>query len=300
MSVVTPSATITPFFLEPAPQRRVFALLFAPPVGITPRAPVLHVAAFAEEMNKSRRTVALAARAFAAAGAPTLIIDPTGTGDSSHDFADARWESWLEDYVAAYDWLTTRYTSAPTLWALRFGALLLPALAAIRPSITQSDWLLWHPALSGQQLLTQFLRLKLAADVAQGAALESGAEAASAAKGPDTKELRRRLQAGESLEIAGYALAGPLAVALDQATLNATHVGPSSQVGCFELAGQASATPALTPVMRKFVGELRSKSVAVVDQAFAEPAFWSTPEITTAPQLIAASAQFLGNRGVVA
>jgi exosortase A-associated hydrolase 2 len=298
MSVATPTVTLTPFFLEPAPHRRVFSLLFAPPEGVAPRPPILHIAAFGEEMNKARRTVALAAREFALNGAPTLVIDPTGTGDSSHDFADAQWAWWVEDYVAAYDWLTTRYRGAPTLWALRFGALLLPEIAAARATLVAPRLLLWHPALSGQLLLTQFLRLKLAADAAQGAANTGSSEPAAAAKGPDTKELRRRLQAGESLEIAGYEVAGALGVTLDRVSFSAAQIPEGARVGCFELAGQATAVPAMTPVMRKFVGELRAKSVDVVDGALAEPAFWSTPEITTAPQLIAASAEFIATQRV--
>ena len=54
--------------------------------GEPARGAVLHLHAFAEEMNKSRRMVALQARALAEAGFAVLQIDLHGCGDSGGDF----------------------------------------------------------------------------------------------------------------------------------------------------------------------------------------------------------------------
>ena len=60
--------------------------VFHPAQGV-PRGAVVHVPALFEEMNKSRRMVALQARTLAAAGFAVLRIDLHGCGDSSGELA---------------------------------------------------------------------------------------------------------------------------------------------------------------------------------------------------------------------
>jgi alpha-beta hydrolase superfamily lysophospholipase len=100
-------------------------LLFSPPAGLPRAGAVVHVPAFAEEMNKSRRAVANAARAMAGRGWQVLVFDLHGTGDSSGDFGDATWSGWLEDLRAAIGWLREHAASEPVLWGLRSGCLLI-------------------------------------------------------------------------------------------------------------------------------------------------------------------------------
>ena len=85
---------------------------------------VLHVPAFAEEMNKSRRMVALQANALARAGIGVLIVDLTGTGDSEGDFGQAGWDIWIDDLAIAARWLQDNGGETLTLWGLRLGCLL--------------------------------------------------------------------------------------------------------------------------------------------------------------------------------
>ena len=87
------------FFLESARGRHL-AVLHSPPAGVPPRTAILHVQAFAEEMNKARRMVALQSRALAGDGHAVLVLDLTGCGDASGDFGDATWEAWLADVAA--------------------------------------------------------------------------------------------------------------------------------------------------------------------------------------------------------
>ena len=72
-----------------APRR--FAVLHWPAEPRVPLGLVVHAPAFAEEMNKSRRMVALQARALAEDGLAVLLVDPLGCGDSPGDFGDATW-----------------------------------------------------------------------------------------------------------------------------------------------------------------------------------------------------------------
>ena len=113
------------------------------------RARVLYVPPFAEEMNKSRRMAALAARALSAAGADVLQIDPHGTGDSSGEFRDASWQGWVDDIVEAARWLQQAPGDAPLwLWSLRAGCL-LAAEAADRKSTrlnSSHEWISRMPS----------------------------------------------------------------------------------------------------------------------------------------------------------
>ena len=72
-------------FLQGA-RGRVFAVHFC--AAEAPRAHILFLPPFGEEMNRSRRHVAEAASAFAAAGWLVAVPDLFGTGDSAGEFVD--------------------------------------------------------------------------------------------------------------------------------------------------------------------------------------------------------------------
>ncbi|HET9396210.1 MAG TPA: hydrolase 2, exosortase A system-associated, partial [Nitrospiraceae bacterium] len=177
------------FFMQSARGPR-FAIATRP--ERSPLGGLLYLHPFAEEMNRSRRMAALAARAFARDGWLVLQPDLTGCGDSAGDFADAGWQHWLDDVSSAWAWLQTNCKGAPlVLWTLRAGSLLAADWLA-RTGETPA-LLLWQPVLQGQQALTQFLRLKAASQMLD----ESQSRTA-------IKTLRADLEAGRSVEIAGY------------------------------------------------------------------------------------------------
>ena len=92
--------------LDDREARRRFAVLHWPAEPRVPLGLVVHAPAFAEEMNKSRRMVALQARALAEDGLAVLLVDPLGCGDSPGDFGDATWETWVQDIANALAWLS--------------------------------------------------------------------------------------------------------------------------------------------------------------------------------------------------
>src|SRR5262249_34943879 len=112
------------------------------------------------------------------------------------DFGDASWTDWQADVRLALAELDRRVPGeAPLwLWGLRAGCLL-----------TAADWgrpvnhLFWQPMTSGKLALQQFLRLKLAAEMAGGAG-----------KGL-MEQLKAELTAGRPVEVAGYRLGASLA-----------------------------------------------------------------------------------------
>jgi exosortase A-associated hydrolase 2 len=263
---------IQPFFLEPGTGRgQRFCLFHAARPGVPARGRVLHVHAFAEELNKSRRMSALQARALAEAGYAVLQIDLLGCGDSSGEFSDASWQDWLDDLLSAQAWLSARAQGPLWLWGQRAGCLLANALAERLDEPCQL--LYWQPPASGKLLLQQFLRLKLAAGLMDGGA--AGAMQA----------LKAEIATGATVEIAGYGLSATLATALEQASLQPP--GRPCRAHWLELGAQAE--PALLPALSTLAERWRAAGCELQTHALQGPAFWQTSEIEEAPALIAAS-----------
>lgn len=262
--------TLEAFYLPAAAGQR-FCLFHQPDAQTARRGAVVYVHPFAEEMNKSRRMAALQARALAAAGYAVLQIDLHGCGDSSGDFGDASWESWIEDVVLAYAWLQQHSDGDLWLWGLRSGCLLVGEAAA---RISQPcKLLLWQPVVSGKQFLQQFLRLKLAGEMLGGDG-----------KGVMDR-LRDQLAQGESVEIAGYLLSPGLASGLERAEL--LPAAQCARIEWIELSGKpdGSLSPLASARIEKWLAAGRNARGHLV----CGPAFWQTAEIAECPALLEAS-----------
>lgn len=270
---------MTPLFL-PAGDRRLFALHFGPPGGARGRGGVVLVPPFAEEMNKARRMLALQAQALAAAGFDVLIFDLTGTGESSGNFGDARWELWLEDVTAAVGWLEERSTGPVALVGLRLGALLALDWARVRQT-ELLQLVLWQPPASGQTLMTQFLRLRLAADLNEAGRVT-------------TKDLRAQIEAGHTIEVAGYDLAPELVRVIDGVQLAGLTPPRGTAVCVFEVAPEPGGELSL-PVQAA-LEKWQAEGVTATSEIVAGPPFWSTQEIEVCPGLIERTTEVLLNR----
>ncbi|WP_428828192.1 hydrolase 2, exosortase A system-associated [Azonexus sp. IMCC34842] len=258
------------FFL-PSDQGARFCLYHSAGNGEA-RGAIIYLHPFAEEMNKSRRMVALQARAMAEAGFDVLQIDLLGCGDSAGDFADATWQAWLDDVSRAYHWLRTQSRAPLTLWGLRAGCLLATEAVARLPE--SANLVFWQPVVSGKQHWQQFMRLKMAGELASGQA-----------KGV-TEQLRQQLAAGQTVEIAGYSVSPGLADGLEKAELKPPAVRPG-RVSWFEVSTREDAS--LAPVSQKCIGQWQVAGCTVDAQVVRGPSFWQTSEIEDAPDLLAAT-----------
>lgn len=259
--------------------------LYHPAQSARLRGLVLYIHPFAEEMNKARRMAALQSRALAQAGFAVLQIDLHGCGDSSGDFGDASWQSWVDDVLQGYFWLRERtgcQAEVPMwLWGLRAGCLL--AVDAARQLKEPCRFLFWQPPAAGKLLLQQFLRLRVAGDLMGGQA-----------KGV-MQAVRQQLADGASVEIAGYLMAPALANGMEQALLtppghvDAVEAGaavtrPAQRVVWLELATREDAS--LSPVSAQTMGQWQKAGYQVTSEIVQGPAFWQTTEIEDAPALI--------------
>ena len=265
---------------QPGPLGQRFCLWHADPAH-APGALVVHVHAFAEEMNKSRRMAALQSRALAAAGCAVLQFDLLGCGDSAGEFSDASWDAWLGDVAGAVAlarqrhaaWWPTSPSPQLWLWGQRAGALL--AAAAARRLSEPVNLLLWQPTPSGKSVLQQFLRLESA-----GALLGKGADKGSA---------RAALARGEVAEVAGYPLAPALTQGLEAASLQAPAL--AARLEWLDVAATAALppTPAAVPVLKAWA----EAGWRTRHQTVAGPSFWQTTEVEEAPALIGATVEAL-------
>ncbi len=275
MTAVAARAHWRPCFLD-GPAGRMFALHVYAEARCEAARGVVFCPPFAEEMNKSRRTVRLAAEALAAAGHEVLVPDLHGTGDSAGEFHDASWEAWLAELAFAGDWLAARGLEQQVFWGMRMGA----ALAVEAANRAEAErLLLWQPVVNGATFVTQFLRMRLAADAMFGDSASS------------TAELRALLADGRQIEVGGYTLTPHLVAALDGVDLLRTL--PPSPVHWAELVA-AEGRP-FTAASRKLIEVWEGAGIALDDAKLVGPSFWATPEIAV-PAALVEHAGVLGAR----
>jgi exosortase A-associated hydrolase 2 len=240
------------------------------------RGAIIYLHPFAEEMNKARRMAALQSRAMARAGFAVLQIDLLGCGDSSGDFSDATWLAWQEDVLLAYRWLRAETLAPLTLWGVRAGCLVAAHAANNLPEPV--NFIFWQPVVSGRQHWQQFIRLKVAGEIASGQT-----------KGV-AEQLRHSLANGQTVEIAGYTISLGLTDGLEKVELLPPPVRPA-KVAWFEISMRERAT--ISPASEKYIEQWRSAGYGLVDRIVHGPSFWQTAEIEDAPELLLATMEAL-------
>jgi exosortase A-associated hydrolase 2 len=263
----------------PTPRGARFAASWRPPGPA--RATVLVVPPFAEELNKSRRLLALAATALAGAGWRVCLPDLGGTGDSEGELAAARVGDWSADLAAVAADCAADGAPVRGLLAVRLGGALATAALPLLPDV--ATLVAWQPVVSGQQHLTQFLRLRVAGNLVGGG-------------GPGTvtvASLRAALAGGETLEVAGYPLAAPLAADLDALRFAPPDGGRLPDLHWLEVA--TAEPPAPGPLAADQVARWVARGGRATATAVTGDPFWSTVEITVVPALVAATVAAFGS-----
>lgn len=162
---------------------------------------------FGEELNRCRRMISETGRALAGLGLVSALIDFGGTGDSEGEVSEFTIEDWIADLSVVEAHLARRGTPVRAVVAVRLGAYIAAkhlAGLAVRPLRT----VLWQPMFEGRAMLTQMVRVRAAASALASTEKET------------PSSLLARLQAGESLELAGYQISPFMAQSLLDARLD--------------------------------------------------------------------------------
>ena len=206
-------ASVTEAFFMPDGHGGQLHAVLHRPTDDAPRACVVLVQAWGPEMNFSRRHLAQASRALAAAGAMVLVVDLHGSGDSHGRAEDGTWSRWADDLRLGLRWLQARHPDLPQwVWAHRAGALVV---AAAWPALRDAHLLLWQPVASLADLRREWERQAAASALARGRPPAAAVQA-----------LREAWRAGRAVEIAGTAVSA--ALALDDALPALTSLAPAA------------------------------------------------------------------------
>jgi exosortase A-associated hydrolase 2 len=258
----------------------LFALHFA--AQRKGRRGVLVLPPFAEELNKSRRMLSLAARALQRVGLHVLLVDLYGTGDSGGDFADATLSLWRDDLQRAAAWLSEQGVVGLDVLAVRGGTLLVQDLA-LPTGMARGSVVLWQPVLSGASLVAQFLRLR----VAEAMTSEPDAKAPGA---------RSLLEDTGRIEVAGYEITRELVAELESIGDPLARPDGWQEWSWFELAGPGVSGP--SAATQRAIARLRERGLRVREAVIEGEPFWATPETAVVPALIDATVAALAERGV--
>jgi exosortase A-associated hydrolase 2 len=261
----------------PTQHGRIFVVARRP--AIVSGKGVLIVPPFAEEMNKSRRMIALLAAQLAAKGIPTLCVDLLGTGDSEGEFREARWEQWCADLEYAMRWAQTNGLDISQAVGVRLGCLLL-ADCIRRSELAMERLVFWQPVMDGKRFIEQFLRLRVAAQLAND-------------QKETVAELRARIANGEIIEVAGYELSNELVSAIERTkATDVMEIKPCS-LEWMEIVRSAAATA--PPPTAKTIESLSGKGFDIRLRCVVSEPFWSSVEIVTCAELIDASVTALSH-----
>ncbi len=268
-----------PFFLD-VPEGRLFAVYRCPEGPV--RGNVLCVPPFNEEMNRCRSMVTLQANALAQQGVGTLLLDLLGTGDSTGEYRDGRWELWLDNIRAGMAWLDEQPGACTLLWGIRLGAMLA---AEVHGGLGQKEpgLMLWQPILDGKQYFTQFLRLRLAAQMYRTDVAKE-----------TTASLRAQLAAGETVEISGYEIHPELAQALDARRLETLPPAPGAPVLWLENVPATAEGPG--SASQKVLDAWSGAGVLAEVLTFEGPQFWQVHERVVAHQALERTAAWVAQR----
>lgn len=236
---------------------------------------VVLIPPFGEELNKSRRMMALQARALSSNGLACCYLDLSGTGDSEGDLGTIRWQDWVAEMHALVSHLTSQFQLDHfDFVGIRLGALLACEIAPV----PGSHIVFWQPVTDGATYVRQLFRLRLMADKLSAA----GARSSEA-------DLRNELAQRGHIEVAGYRLGAGLLEDVGQRNLLQLLSGcAAKKLSWFEVGPHPQPGPAVQRALAQIPGDFSVNSQVVSGEPF-----WSTVEIGVAPQLITATTEVL-------
>lgn len=241
-----------------------------------PKAHIVYLPPFGEEMNRSRSLVTEQARQFAREGFSCTILDYYGTGESLGDLISASLPIWRQNIDDVLAQLLQRHQCPVYLWGCRLGGLIALDYVSVGPDVC-SKLLLWQPVSSGGTFVTQLLRQRSAAIMQKGEKAES------------TSDMKRQLAEGNSFDVGGYRLGGALLTAIDQlevaSMLSGNPLGDTLEVFWLEHVAEADEQPGAKA--SRIIRELTDGGAKVLVKTFTGEPVWQLNKRATCADLLA-------------
>jgi exosortase A-associated hydrolase 2 len=273
-TVATTAARVSAEFIDGAAGRILLTHWAAVPPAICT---VMIVAPFVDEMNKSRRVLALAAMRLAEHGLNVVLPDPYGTGDSEGEFRDATLERWRHDLDLAYAHVASSGAPVVGLLTLRTGALL--AAHWLRESGHRvRATAMWQPQASGEQWIAQLLRIRITASMMSD-------------RRETPQQLMDSMRREGHVEVAGYELGADLAQGIEALRLADLATPALGSTHIFEVARREPLQ--LGGAMSDLKTKLGASGVVADATAVAGDVFWSSTEIVVNAELVSQTVDWL-------
>lgn len=250
-----------------------FVLQFWPQES--PKAHIVYLPPFGEEMNRCRSLVAEQARQFAREGLSCSVLDFYGTGESQGDLTSTSMPIWRQNIDDVLKQLLQRHRCPVYLWGCRLGGLIALDYVSVNPGACEK-LLLWQPANSGGAFVTQLLRQRSAAMMQKGEKPES------------TADMKVRLAEGNAIEVGGYTLGGALLTAIGQlevaSTLNSKALADTLDIFWLEHTAELGEQPGAKA--NRIIGELQEAGAQVVVKTFTGEPVWQLNKRATCNDLL--------------
>ncbi len=244
----------------------------------SPKAHIVFIPPFGEEMNRCRSLVATQARNFARAGYACTLIDFYGTGDSQGQLCDSSLQIWRDNIRETVDTLLSEVTAPLIFWGLRLGGLIALDYAAITAQPVQ-DIILWQAVNAPKIYVNQMLRQRVASLMVRDLPPET------------TAQIRQKLEDGDEVEISGYTVGRSLIRDIEGIEMAAMRGLCSGRVYWLEHVIEAGKE--IGVASRKAVDQLVEQGNRVDVHTFSDPPIWLIHERDFAPQLLSATSRLL-------
>tara|TARA_R110002049_G_scaffold147342_1_gene310155 strand:+ start:124754 stop:125497 length:744 start_codon:yes stop_codon:yes gene_type:complete len=233
---------------------------------------VILVPPFAEEMNRSKKMYVLCARLLANAGIHSLCFDFAGTGDSYGEWGDFDYSDWKQNLIDVYQF-AKKFASNISLITMRDGGLISLNLVK-QNDINIDKCVLWDPIDSGEVLIRQLIRMKIANAMAGDL------------KKITTREVLDEIDKSGFLEVGGYHVSSDLIAAIKAEKIAE---GIESVLGSTELhwmtTGKSNGNNAL-PICLSRLNLADNALEQLKVHSVNDVRFWMQQEVTISPFLL--------------
>jgi alpha/beta superfamily hydrolase len=229
-----------------------------------------------EERKASARAMAEASRVFAEAGQAVLRFDYRGCGDAPGAFSDHTVSDWVADVRAALGFLDAEnLPGSRGLLGVRFGGTLAGLAAGSRERLV-----LWEPVIGGDAYLAGELRRKVVREMVTFGKSQA-----------DGSDLAARMEAGEVLDLDGYAVTPRLYADVCNASLEGRTEAWSESVLAVEISHQDRMTAAFREAFSALSGSGRAKALRL------QP-FWNLVGYVDCNALVGLTLDWIQGKGV--